>query len=228
MRIFCATAAAAVCATAAYAVDTCGAGGCRMPMLRDPDIREMRVAQGQGAPAAEPRPNRSRYRESRQAVFVRGGYAFASGGSGLADGAGAPAYAAGYRVKLKEGSAFSFEGEMIYQKDSDPVTIGVGIEQATVRSITGLSSVRWDGPKLGAFTPFVSGGFGPAHVKSKLDNGVTPLTDSSVELGYGGRIGVAAPLFRNVSVEAGYRYLGATNDDAVKTHSAEIGLAYHF
>jgi opacity protein-like surface antigen len=65
------------------------------------------------------------------------------------------------------------------------------------------------------------------HVKTEIDNGITPLASSNIELAYGARAGVAFPIRRNWSLEAGYRLLGATNDD-IKTHSGEIGLTYRF
>jgi opacity protein-like surface antigen len=224
MRLFVISAAAAVIAGAAFA-ETISDGGRRLALLRDRDMKEMRLAKADDAPRLE---RRSRYRESRQAAFVRGGYAFAAGGAGLADGKGAPVFAAGYKTKLSERSDFSFEGELIYQKDKDPVTIGIGVEEATLTAMTALASLRWDGPQFGPVRPYVSGGFGPARVKTKLDDGISPLTDSSIELGYGGRVGVVRPLFRNVDVEAGYRFLGATNDNAANTHTLEIGFSYRF
>jgi opacity protein-like surface antigen len=222
-----AAAASALCATAAFAVDQCS-DGCRLALLRDPDAAQMRMARDEQRAAPPRRPEKPRYRESRQAVFVRGGYVFAAGGSGLADGEGVAAYGAGYRRYFDAASRFSVEVEAAYLKDSDPVTIGVGLETATLRYISGLASLRWDGPKFGAFTPFVSGGFGPTQVKTRLDDGVTPLEDADFGLGYVGRLGVSAPLFKAVSVEAGYRFYGATNDAAVNTHAAELGLVYRF
>jgi opacity protein-like surface antigen len=76
-------------------------------------------------------------------------------------------------------------------------------------------------------TPYFSGSVGPAHVRTEIDDGFTPLSDSNIELGYGARVGVALPIRDRWAVEAGYRLLGATNDD-IKTHSAEVGLSYRF
>lgn len=224
-----AAAAIAVCGSAAYAVDNCS-HGCRLALLRDPDFAQIRLARNdEPAPSARPQQSRSRYRESRQAVFVRGGYVFAAGGTGLADGAGTATYGGGYRRYFSETSPFSVEAEFVYQKDTDPVTIGVGIETATLRYVGGLASLRWDGPRFaGPFRPYVSGGFGPMQVKSKLDDGVTPLENADIGLGYVGRVGVSAPLGKAISVELGYRFLGGSNDEAVNTHAAEAGLVYRF
>ena len=104
---------------------------------------------------------------------------------------------------------------------------GVGLEKATRRAISGLASLRYDGPQFGPVHPYFSGGLGPVHVETQIDDGFTPLSDSNIELAYGARVGVAVPLTSNLSVEAGYRLLGATND-GIKTHTAEIGLAYRF
>lgn len=223
-----AVAASAICATAAFAVDQCS-DGCRLALLRDPAAADLRVARSDAARAPSESERRPRYRESRQAVFLRAGYVFAAGGPGLADGAGAASWGAGYRRRFGPNSPFSVEAEAIYMKDSDPVTIGVGVETASLRFVSGLASLRWDGPEFaGRLRPYLSGGFGPTQVKTRLDDGVTPLEDADIGLGYVARAGVSAPLFRRASVEAGYRYLGATNDAAVGTHAAELGLVYRF
>lgn len=225
--IMVAAAASAALGASAFAVDKCSSG-CRLAMLRDPEVSQMRLARNDERAAPRESVRKSRYRESRQAAFIRGGYVFASGGTGLADGAGAATYGAGYRRYFSENSPFSIEAEAVYQKDMDPVTIGVGVETASLRYISGLASLRWEAPKFGAFTPFISGGFGPTQVKTRLDDGLTPLEDADIGLGYVGRVGVSAPLFKRVSVEAGYRFLGATNDSGVNTHAAEFGLVYRF
>lgn len=218
-------AAGTLFASAAYGVG-CGDGSCKFAMLRDNDMDEMRLAQATSPDAGSYR--RPALREGRnEALFVRGGYSFAASGQGLADGAGAPLYAVGYRTPIREGLPLSFEAEVVFQRDKDPVIIGVGQEEATRRAISGLASLRYDGPKFGPVTPYFSGGFGPVHVKTEIDDGFTPIADSKIELGYGARVGVAMPLTRSASVEAGYRLLGATND-GIKTHSAEIGFSYRF
>lgn len=216
----------ALFASAAYAVDN---GNFNIAMLRDNDFNEMRIADADGAPKyrrAEGR--RPSLREGgSQALFVRSGYTLAASGGGLADGEGALLYSTGYRARISRRIPLSFEGEVVFQRDSDPVIIGVGQEQATRRAISGLVSLRYDGPKLGPVTPYFTGSVGPVHVRTEIDDGFTPLSDSNIELAYGARVGVAYPIARRWSVEAGYRLLGATNDD-IKTHTAELGLSYRF
>ncbi|MEZ5920763.1 MAG: outer membrane beta-barrel protein [Parvularculaceae bacterium] len=204
-------------------------GPFKVALLRDNDLKEMRLAQADAAsPYRRAAPSRSRLRDGpRPAIFVRGGYSFAASGPSLADGAGTQIYSAGYRVPLSARAPVSVEAEVVFQRDRDTVLIGLGQEEATRRAISGLVSVRYDGPHFGPFRPFVSGGFGPVQVKSTIDNGVTPIEDSSIELGYVGRVGLVLPITDRWSAEAGYRFLGATNDD-VKTHSAELGLSWSF
>lgn len=218
--------AAAICGASASAVEM---GSFKLAMLRDNDIDRMKIAQ-----ADEQKPQfrsaqrrRDNLREGGQTFFVRGGYSFAASGQGLADGAGAALYSAGYRARISERLPISFEGEVVFQRDKDPVLIGLGQEEATRRAITGLIGLRYDLPKFGPVRPYVSGGVGPVHVKTEIDNGVTPLGDSNIELGYGARVGVALPITERWAFEAGYRLLGATNDD-IKTHSAEAGLSWSF
>jgi len=203
--------------------------GLSLALLRDRDLKEMKVAAPNRKPEREaPRYGKPALRDDfSKSFFVRGGYTLAASGQGLADGKGANLYAGGYRSRISQSWPLSLEAEVLFQRDKDTVIIGVGQEEATRRAITGLVSLRWDGPKFGSFTPYFSGGVGPAQVKSQIDDGFTPLSDSNIELGYGARLGVSYPLTRKVAVEAGYRLLGATNDD-IKTHTAEIGLNYRF
>lgn len=226
MKIIVGSLLAAVAASAAFAVE---GDQLRYAILRDSDIETMRIAQAEKKSVYKSNDQRRPgLRDgASQALFVRGGYSFASSGAGLANGAGAPLYSAGYRARIGNRLPISFEGEVVFQRDRDPVIIGIGQEEATRRAISGMLSLRYDGPKFGPVRPYVSGGVGPVHVKTQIDNGVTPLASSNIELGYGARVGVALPVSDRWSVEAGYRLLGATNDD-IKTHSGEIGISYSF
>lgn len=219
-------------ASGAVAVDKCKGSGCglSLALLRDRDAKEMKVAAPSRKPQqqAEQRYGGPALREGpTKAFFVRGGYTLAASGGGLADGKGANLYSGGYRSRISRSWPLSLEAEVIFQRDKDDVIIGVGQEEATRRAITGLVSLRYDGFRFGKFTPYFSGGVGPAQVKSQIDDGFTPISDSNIELGYQARVGLSYPLTRKFGVEAGYRLLGATNDD-IKTHSAEIGLNYRF
>lgn len=215
----------------AAAVDQCKGANCglSLALLRDRDAKQMKVA----APNRKPQQAEQRYGKPAlrdgptKAFFVRGGYTLAASGQSLADGEGAILASAGYRSRISRQWPLSLEAEVVFQRDKDDVIIGVGLEEATRRAITGLVSLRYDGFRFGNFTPYFSGGVGPAQVKREIDDGVTPLSDSNIELGYQARVGVSYPLTRKFAVEAGYGLLGATNDD-VKTHSAEIGLNYRF
>jgi opacity protein-like surface antigen len=213
-------------ASAAYAVEN---GPFNVAMLRDKDVDTMQLAQANASPSRRtPEYRRPALREGKtQALFVRSGYTLAASGQGLADAKNAMLYSAGYRARISQKLPLSFEGEVVFQRDSDPVIIGVGQEQATRRAVSGLVSLRYDGPKFGPVTPYFSGSVGPVHVRNEIDDGFTPLSDSNIELAYGARVGFALPVTRTWSVEAGYRLLGATNDD-IKTHTAELGLSYRF
>jgi opacity protein-like surface antigen len=224
--------AAVIGAGGAYGVDQCKDSrncGLSLALLRDRDAKDMRVA----APNEKPQREERRYGrpalrdEPTKAFFVRGGYTVFSSGQGLVDGKGANLYSAGYRSRISQTLPLSLEAEVAFQRDKDIVIIGLGQEEATRRAITGIVSLRYDGFKFGSFTPYFSGGMGPAQVKSRLDDGFTPIENSNIELGYQARVGLAYPLTKKFNVEAGYRLLGATNDD-IKTHTAEIGLNYRF
>jgi opacity protein-like surface antigen len=222
--------AGAVTASGAFAVDNCKKNcGLSLALLRDRDQKEMKLA----GPNRKPERTETRYGkpalrdEPTKAFFVRGGYTAFASGQGLADGKGALLYSGGYSSRISREWPLSLEAEVVFQRDKDDVIIGVGQEEATRRAISGVVSLRYDGFKFGNFTPYFSGGVGPAQVKTQIDDGVTPLADSNIELAYQARVGVSYPLSKKFALEAGYRLLGATNDD-IKTHSAEIGLNYRF
>lgn len=223
-------AASALGAGGAFAVEKCEKNcGLSLALLRDRDQKDMKMA----GPSLKPAPAGTRYdrpalrEEPTKAFFVRGGYTAFASGQGLADGKGANIYSGGYRSRISQEWPLSLEAEVAFQRDRDTVIIGVGQEVATRRAISGLVSLRYDGPRFGNFTPYFSGGMGPAQVKSRLDDGFTPIESSNIELAYQARVGVSYPLTKKFALEAGYRLLGATNDD-IKTHSAEIGLNYRF
>lgn len=215
----------------AVAVDQCKGSNCglSLALLRDRDAKDMKIAPPSRKPQQAGRHNaKPALRDGlTKAFFIRGGYTLAASGAGLADGKGALIYSGGYRSRISREWPLSLEAEVIFQRDKDDVIIGVGQEEATRRAISGIISLRYDGFRFGDFTPYVSGGFGPSQVKTQIDDGFTPLSDSNIELGYQARVGVSYPLTRRFAVEAGYRLLGATNDD-IKTHSGEIGLNYRF
>lgn len=233
MIVAAATGAFVIGVGGAYGVEKCRDGancGLSLALLRDRDAKDMKVAGPNQKPQRdEPRYGRPALREEpTKAFFVRGGYTLFASGDGLADGKGALLYSAGYRSKISRDSPLSLEAEAVFQRDKDDVIIGVGQEEATRRAISGLVSLRYDGLQFANFTPYFSGGVGPVHVKTQIDDGFTPLTTGSrIELAYQARVGLAYPLTKKFNIEAGYRLLGATNDD-IKTHSAEIGLNYRF
>ncbi len=231
-RMIAAATAAVVIGAAggAFAVDDCKKNcGLSRALLRDREHNEMKLAERNAEPAREERRyGRPALRdEPTKAFFVRGGYTPFASGNGLADGKGALLFSGGYRSRISQTIPLSLEAEVAFQRDRDTIVLGLGQEEATRRAISGLVSLRYDGFKFGRFTPYFSGGMGPAQVKSRLDDGVTPIENSNIELAYQARVGVAYPLSRKIAVEAGYRLLGATNDD-IKTHTAEIGLNYRF
>lgn len=222
--------ASLISAGGAFAIDNCQKNcGLSLALLRDRDQNEMRLASASQKQEREPtRYGRPALRdEPTKAFFVRGGYTPFASGNGLADGKGALLFSGGYRSRISQQWPLSLEAEVAFQRDRDTVVIGLGQEEATRRAISGLVSLRYDGFKFGKFTPYFSGGMGPAQVKSRLDDGVTPIESSNIELAYQARVGLSYPLTKKFAVEAGYRLLGATNDD-IKTHTAEIGLNYRF
>lgn len=185
----------------------------------------------EGRDPSEIKPRRSSssgsvYGRYGQAAFVRGGYGFAAHGGGESGSVDTLLGAVGYRTALGRGSGsrLSLETELVYTGDSE-TALGV---KATVTSYTGLFSMRWDAAPGSFINPFLSAGVGPAYYRLKLSDGVTSVSDGSFALGYSGRAGLEANFAEQFSLEAAYRYLGATDNGTIGMHAAEIGLNYKF
>lgn len=186
------------------------------------------VAEGRDPGEIKPRRSSSGsvYGRYGQAAFARGGYGFAAHGGGESGSVDTLLGAVGYRTALSRGTGgrFSLETELVYTGDSE-TALGI---KATVTSYTGLFSLRWDAAPGSFINPFLSAGVGPAYYHLKLSDGVTSASDGSFALGYSGRAGLEANFAEQFSLEAAYRYLGATDNGTIGMHAAEIGLNYKF
>ncbi len=159
-------------------------------------------------------------------AFVRGGYAFSAHGGGASGSIDAITFAAGYAPIPKwnfGNSTLGFETELAYFRDGE----AIGPIDTTLWGLTGLLSLRYE-YDMGAIRPFLSAGVGPAYWRASVDDGVTEISDGDFKLGYSGRAGFEAVLTERLSLEAAYRYLGATVDGTVGFHSAELGLNLGF
>ena len=176
--------------------------------------------------SANVRRGGSVYSSYGQKVFVRGGYSFAGHGTGAFSETG-PVIAAGYGQPIDLfGDNVSIEGEIVYVSNSDTVDIlGIPVEN-DLWGLTGLISLRWQPP--GAIAPYVSAGVGPAYYHAEVSGGGLDASDGDFMLGYSARAGAVASLGDQFSLEAGYRYLGATLSGTVGYHAAEVGLNYEF
>ncbi len=163
------------------------------------------------------------------AVFASGGYAFGghvSDGdfdvSGLIGGGGFR-----HAFLRRGGFRLWIQPEVVYTRDSETVDIiGVPIEN-TFWGITGLISLRAD-YRNDFLTPFFTAGVGPSICETVVDDGVSKAKSGQLAVGYGGRAGVERAITETLSLEAAYRYLGATRDQALGWHGAEIGINYNF
>ena len=190
------------------------------------------VADGEVEPGqAPPRPKfRSVYGAFGQSAFVRGGYAFGAHGGGVSGSIDGIVASVGYRRALqpRTSNGLSLETEAVYFRDSGEATVfGVPIE-ATATGYTGVFAVRWDANPAGVINPYVSAGGGPAYYNVEFSSGGVSVSDGVFVFGYSGRAGLEARVSPRVSLEAGYRYLGATRDGTVGIHSGELGLNYGF
>jgi opacity protein-like surface antigen len=184
--------------------------------------------------AAQDQPSQksgSVYSSYGASAFVRGGYAFSAHGGGASGSVDAITLAAGFAPipKWRWGkSTLGFETEAVYYRDGEEIDLGaLGVIDTTLWGLTGLLSLRYE-YDMGAIRPFMSAGVGPAYWRASIDDGVTKVSDGDFKLGYSGRAGFEAVLSDRVSLEAAYRYLGATVDGTVGFHSAELGLNLGF
>lgn len=168
--------------------------------------------------------------------FVRGGYGFHAHAAGISGSLSAPMGAAGYRhtISLYGRSRILFEMEGVYVRDSESITDGVNVAKATVWGVSGLAGFRWQYDTRVGVSPFVSASVGPnySHARLEFGPGSNPsfysIADGGWAFGYSGRAGIEASLSDRVSIEAAYRYLGATKDVTDGVHAAEIGLNFNW
>jgi len=191
---------------------------------------EARYAENPDNPA-KARRSGSVYNNFGQSLFVRGGYIFAAHSGGVSDQASAPMFAVGYRAPMSRfgRNRWNFETEVVYARDSEDIVL---IPPTTLTlsgyAITGLASVRWEYDTRSAISPFISAGVGPTYARAKVSDGITEIADGEWAFGYSGRAGLEAHLSDRVSMEAGYRYLGATNSGTAGLHTGEVGLNLNF
>lgn len=162
-----------------------------------------------------------------QSLFVRGGYIFAAHGGGVSDQASAPMAAVGYRSPMSKSGPhqWNFETEIVYVRDSEDILSSITVSGW---ALTGLLSLRWEYDTGSPINPYVSAGVGPTYAQLKTSNGMTQISDGEWAFGYSGRAGIEAYLSNGFSMEAGYRYLGATSDGTGGLHTGEVGLNYNF
>lgn len=174
---------------------------------------------------------RSVYGKFNQAAFVRGGYIFAAHGGGVSESASAPMASVGFWSPLSRSGnhRWSFESEVVYVRDSEDVVI-VPPDTLTISgyALTGLFSLRWQYETGGFLSPYVSAGVGPTYARAKISDGIDEISDGVWAFGYSGRAGLEARVSQNVSMEAGYRYLGATNNGNLGLHTGEVGVNFKF
>ena len=167
------------------------------------------------------------YNSFGQSVFLRGGYIFASHGGGEADSASAPLGAIGYRSRgARMGNhVWSFESEVVYARDSEDIVADITLSGFT---LAGLLGARWEYATGTPVSPYASVGIGPVYVEATVSDGVIEINDDTLAFGYSGRAGMEVQISNGVSVDLGYRYLGATNQGTAGLHTAEGGLNFNF
>lgn len=171
------------------------------------------------------------YKDYGQAVFLRGGYAFASHNFGDGEvSVNGLMLAGGYRKALskKKRGQISVEGEIVWLSDSEEVDLlGTPLE-TTVTGYTGIVALRWDANPQANLSPFASVGVGPAYYRVKAETPTTSDSDGDFAVGYTARAGVTARVGDRVTMEAAYRYLGATESSTIGFHGAEVGVNLGF
>lgn len=170
----------------------------------------------------------SAYETNGNAFFLRGGYAFADTEE-FSDPSSFYS-SIGLRQKLHRigDSMFSLEGEFLAaREEEDFLILGTPIE-VRVWELVPNAALRWQYNFDGRLAPYVSVGVGPAITLASVESGGVVVSDSSVDFAYTGRAGVELSVTPKFGLEAGYRFLGISDDIAVGFHAAEIGLNFKF
>ena len=162
------------------------------------------------------------------AVFIRGGYIFASHGGGGAEESDAPMAALGYRGPITSGTrqnVWSWETELFFARDSEDIA---GLFTVDGYLLNGFASIRWDYKSFSGIGPYLSAGIGPSYIEATLSDATSSFTVSDWAFGYTGRAGVRTELSKRLSLDLGYRYLGVTDAGTAGLHAAEIGFNFDF
>jgi len=203
-------------------------GGSSEPTVTGADVigPTLASAESPGGGYSRSSSRGSVYNSYGQAAFVRGGYVFESGGVGDYE---APIFATGYRKTFAERgrSTFSWEGELVFSRDSEDFVLPGGPVELTLWGLSGIGAVRWQ-YGLGPVNPFASVGIGPGYFHANLDDGVTEISDGDFTFVYTARGGVEFNVSDQFSVETAYRFLGTSQDGTPAYHAAELGLNYNF
>ncbi len=144
----------------------------------------------------------------------------------------------GVRQKLKRAgeSMISLEGEFLAVREEEKRELtgafGSAFFQAVGWGLLPNAALRWQYNFDGRVSPYASAGLGPAITLFSFErtiNGVGFETkNTDVVFGYTGRTGLEFAITPSFGIEAGYRYLGATDDVAVGFHAGELGLNFKF
>jgi len=191
---------------------------------------EMDTRQDPAPPQFERKPRRSIYENFGQAVFLRGGYVFSAHGAGQNGSISAPLIGAGLIRPIRRWGdhLVNIELEVVYFGDSDnSLLLGAPVE-SSIWSVTALATLRYRYLTGALLDPYLSIGLGPAYYRGAVTAGGVTISDGEFVLGYSGRAGLIATLSDQLSLEAGYRYLGASRAGSIGVHAGEVGLNLGF
>lgn len=174
--------------------------------------------------------SRSVYGNFGQQVSLRGGYVFDSNRDGVDGSPSAGVFAASYIKPIRRfgNHIISAEGEIVYYRDSDSVTIIGADVVSKIWSVSGLVGARYQYATGWNIDPFASFGIGPAYWKESLESGGVQNTNSALVFGYGGRAGLVASISDTLAIEGGYRFLGSTFGSSSIIQAAEVGVNWSF
>jgi opacity protein-like surface antigen len=193
-------------------------------------IRTAALAGEEARPASQAAPSSKSHRGSvysaySRRAFVRGGTAFAGGGSDFGENF---AIAGGVGFDLRH-PGLSVETEVIGLRDTETlIDPFLGTLTAKSLALAGLVSLRYDAKTDFGVNPFASVGVGPGYVRLTLDDGVTSISDDDITFAYSGRAGVTVDFTQRLGLEAAYRYLDTSQSGFAGQHLVELGLSLGF
>ncbi|MGF1545164.1 MAG: outer membrane protein [Parvularculaceae bacterium] len=175
------------------------------------------------------------YKSYGAGAFVRAGYIFATTKEGDFN---APLVSGGFEWSAFGPSPLRLETEIVATRDNqdfDLLGVPTEVTSTLAAALVGVSAhsniTSW-------LSPYIGAGVGVGYVRAAVETGeadvlgvIVPATSESeddIAFAFTGRTGLNASVTPRIDLQAGYRFLGFTNDGTLGLHGGELGFNYKF